>query len=322
MIFKTSTTSDVSVGQELSLPAAITDTGAERELNEDRYGVVECPSGIAWIVCDGMGGETGGELAAQIAIDAIRRELEAMPPRVASAAFKGAVSEANRIIVLRRQNPAFASMGTTFTGALFQGKEIAISNIGDSRAYIVRSGAIEQLTSDHTLVQQMVESGEITNEEALSHPKAHVLTRCIGAQPSLQLDTVRFWLWDTPADEEHDVLVLCTDGLYSMVDDGEIASLVSELSPQEACGRMVEMANERGGYDNITVAIIPLSGQLRREMPADYDEDDISRMFQQHVGTQQISEDQSLARTLGITLVLSAISALIVILYVMYLLNK
>src|SRR3954469_10788979 len=102
----------ISEGDAL-VPAAVTDTGCERELNEDRYAVIECPSGMAWLVCDGMGGVSGGELAAQIAIDAIRRDLLNYPPRDPEVALRSAVNESNRVIVLRRQNQAFSQMGTT-----------------------------------------------------------------------------------------------------------------------------------------------------------------------------------------------------------------
>ncbi len=250
-----------------AIPAAITDTGCERELNEDRYAVIESPSGVAWLVCDGMGGATGGELAAQLAIDAIRRDLEKFQARPPELALKGAIVEANRVIVLRRQNQAFSSMGTTVVGAIFEGNEVVVANIGDSRAYLIRSSAIQQLTIDHTYVQQLVDRGEIRPEEALSHPQAHILTRCVGAEPGIEVDIRRFWIWPTPPQEPRDVLLLCSDGLYSLVSESEIASIVSNNSPQDACVRLVELAKARGGYDNITVSVVPLAGQMRQSAP-------------------------------------------------------
>jgi len=258
------------LADEDRIPAALTDTGCERELNEDRYAVIEGPSGLAWLVCDGMGGVTGGELAAQLAIDAIRRDLENLPQRPAQVAVKAAILEANRIIVLRRQNQAFAGMGTTIVAALFHGREVAVTHAGDSRAYLLRDGAIQQLTTDHTLVQELVDRGEITPDEALSHPQGHVLTRCIGSEPGLELDVQRFWLWQTPDGEPMDILLLCSDGLYSLVSEAELAQIVSEETPQRASARLVELAKSRGGFDNITVAIIPLDGQLRNEPPLGY----------------------------------------------------
>ncbi|MCB0322635.1 MAG: Stp1/IreP family PP2C-type Ser/Thr phosphatase [Bdellovibrionales bacterium] len=251
--------------QEESIPAAITDIGCEREINEDRYAVVDSPAGRAWIVCDGMGGSLGGELAAQLAIDAIRRALESQDFDTGEEALRFAIEEANRIIVLRRQNPAFSSMGTTIVGALIQGDEVVITHAGDSRAYLVRAGEIQQLTVDHTYVQDLVDRGSINAEEALSHPQSHVLTRCLGAEPRLELDAQTFWIWDASDGEAEDRLLLCSDGLYSLVSDSEIAERVTNLTPQEACVQLVELAKQRGGYDNITLAVLPLGGQLHEE---------------------------------------------------------
>jgi PPM family protein phosphatase len=251
-------------------PAAVTDPGCERELNEDRYGVIECDSGTAWIVCDGMGGVSGGELAAQIAMDAVRRTLTSSGGLSADQAVELALREANRLVVLRRQNQAFSSMGTTAVFALFQGSEVVISHVGDSRAYLVRSGVIQQLTVDHTYVQNLVDQGDINLEEALSHPDAHILTRCLGSQAGLELDILKFWVWPVKEGAVKDYLVLVTDGLYTMIDDQEIARVVSSESPQAACVKLTEEAKRKGGYDNITIAIIPLNGQLRSDIPPNY----------------------------------------------------
>ena len=252
-------------GGDPLVPAAITDTGCERELNEDRYAVIECSSGLAWIVCDGMGGAMGGELAAQLAIDAIRRDLENLPSRPVDVSIKSAILEANRVIVLRRQNPAFSGMGTTVVGIMFNGPEVSIAHAGDSRAYLIRDRAIQQLTKDHTYVQDLVDKGKISSEEALSHPQAHVLTRCIGSEPGLEVDVEKLWIWESNGSDPVDYILLCSDGLYSLVSDGEIANIVSDFAPQRACVELVELGKSRGGYDNITVAVIPISGQLKNE---------------------------------------------------------
>ena len=251
--------------EEHAIPAAITDIGCEREINEDRYAVIDSPAGRAWIVCDGMGGALGGELAAQLAIDAIRRALESREFDTGGEALRFSIEEANRIIVLRRQNPAFSGMGTTVVGALIFEDEVTITHAGDSRAYLVRGGEIQQLTVDHTYVQDLVERGTINAEEALSHPQSHVLTRCLGAEARLELETQDFWIWDVAEGVDEDRLVLCSDGLYSHVADDEIASVVTSHSPQESCVQLVELAKSRGGFDNITVAVLPLGGQLHEE---------------------------------------------------------
>ncbi|MCC6952647.1 MAG: Stp1/IreP family PP2C-type Ser/Thr phosphatase [Deltaproteobacteria bacterium] len=248
-------------------PAAITDVGCEREINEDRYAVLESNAGRMWVVCDGMGGVQGGELAAQLALDAMRRGLESRTFNTPEEALFGAIEEANRRIVLRKQNPQFGGMGTTVVAAIEYAGEVVIGSAGDSRAYLVRAGEIQQLTTDHTYVQDLVERGMISAQEALTHPQAHVLTRCLGAEPRLDMDTTRFWIWDTAAGEVNDRLVLCSDGLYSHVSDEEIASIISNNSPQDACVKLVEAAKKEGGYDNITVAVLPIHGQLREEAP-------------------------------------------------------
>ena len=251
------------------LPAAITDTGCERELNEDRYAVIESSSGIAWVVADGMGGASGGELAAQLAIDAMRRHLESQSYRDVESALRASILEANRVIVLRRQNPMFAGMGTTVVAAMFRGSEVALAHAGDSRAYLVRDGSVFHLTQDHTLVQEMVSRGELSAEDSLKHPRAHVLTRCLGSEPGLRIDMGKFWI--APRDEQNhsggDKVALISDGLYSLVSDAELGAIVSDLEPQRACVHLVELAKSRGGFDNITIAIIPLQGNLTDSPP-------------------------------------------------------
>lgn len=254
-----------SMSSEDEVPAAITDIGCEREINEDRYAVVDCSVGRVWIVCDGMGGCVGGELAAQLAIDSIRRALDSKEFESGSQALRFAIEEANRSIVLRRQNPSFSTMGTTTVAALVQDDEIVIAHAGDSRAYLVRDGQVQQLTVDDTYVQDLVERGVITASEALSHPQAHVLTKCLGAEPRLEVAVDNFYLWENSGEAENDKLVLCSDGLYSLVSDEEIAQTISTLSPQESCVRLVEMARSRGGFDNITLAVLPLTGRLNEE---------------------------------------------------------
>lgn len=299
--------------EDRSIPAAITDTGCERELNEDRYAVVECESGLCWIVCDGMGGSTGGELAAQLAIDAIRRDLENLPARPADIALRGAIIEANRVIVLRRQNQAFAQMGTTIVSALFSGAELVIGNVGDSRAYLVRDGAIQQLTTDHTYVQELVEKGKIKSDEALTHPQAHILTRCIGSEPALEVDILRFWMWPSNDNTITDRLVLCTDGLYSLVTEEEIAAIASRETPQSACAKLVELAKAKGGYDNISVAIVPLVGQLRQEPPPGYTQRLPNQSRVRRPSASRGGEGRSLLRILGIVGMLSFLAALVTV---------
>jgi protein phosphatase len=292
------------------VPAAITDTGCERDLNEDRYAVVESSSGLAWILCDGMGGVTGGELAAQLAIEAMRRELETSPKRPVDQAVKASITEANRVIALRRQNPAFSSMGTTVVAAIFMGSEVGISHVGDSRAYLIRDYSIQQLTHDHTLVQEMVDRGQLKFEDALSHPQAHVLTKCLGSEPGLEVATKKYWVWETSESEATDLLLLCSDGLYSHVSDAEIATIASRMTPQSACVELVELAKSRGGFDNITIAIIPLTGQLKREPPVGFDENYAEKKAKK---LSEISNKQSWIRTILASIIFSILASLITV---------
>jgi PPM family protein phosphatase len=253
---------------EWGVPAAITDTGCERDLNEDRYAIIESASGLGWIVCDGMGGVRGGELAAQLVIDGMRRDLEGMPQRSTTTALRSAILEANRIIVLRRQNPDFAGMGTTIVCALFSGTEVALAHVGDSRAYLIHEGRITQLTKDHTFVQELVDSHQISADQALSHPQAHILTRALGSEPALEVGLQKYWIKAKHGDQpSSDILVLCTDGLYSHVNDREICAAVMDNPPRQACVKLVDLAKARGGFDNITLAVIPAGGEFSREAP-------------------------------------------------------
>ncbi len=258
------------LSDEFFQPAAITDPGCERELNEDRYAVIESASGLVWVVCDGMGGVKGGELAAQLVIDSVKRTLDSDVQLKPEDALREAFAEANRIVVLRRQNQAFSQMGTTAVGAIFQDRQVTIVNIGDSRAYLISDGRIKQLTEDHTYVQQLVKSGQLREEEALEHPQAHVLTRAVGSDPTLNVELHNYWIWDVESPSDQDYLLFCTDGLYSMITDQEILDLALKFPPQISCSQMVELAKERGGYDNITVAVVPLVGKLRKAPPAGY----------------------------------------------------
>lgn len=251
--------------------ASVSDIGREREVNEDRVAVIESRSGTAWALLDGMGGVTGGEFAAQLALDAMKRVIEGHECADPGVVLRGAIDEANRAIVLRRQNQNFVSMGTTVVATMIDGMEIVVSHVGDSRAYCVHKGKISQLTVDDTVVQRLVDAGEIKKEEALSHPDAHLLTHCLGTKVELSIPVLRFWRLPIKPGQDTDMLLLCSDGLYGLIADEEIASLVTFLSPNEACQKLVELANARGGFDNISVMIIPINGIVGKEPPADWE---------------------------------------------------
>ncbi len=247
---------------------SLSDIGCDRDLNEDRVETVQDGEATTWVVCDGMGGAAGGEFAAQLAVDAIVRHLSQSHEGFSGdEILLGALREANRIIVLRRHNPDFAGMGTTVAALRFDGHEAIVGSIGDTRAYLVRDGAVQQLTVDHTFVQRLVDEGELRPEDALNHPEAHVLTRCLGSEQNAQIEAQKLYLWPSENGDDGDIVILCTDGLYSLVPDVELGQIACSLSPQEACEKLVELARERGGYDNISVSIIPFTGMLKPHAP-------------------------------------------------------
>jgi serine/threonine protein phosphatase PrpC len=257
----------ISTAQGRASHAAATDPGCEREKNEDRFLVVSAPAGNGYLVFDGMGGEPGGEAAAQISADAIERYMRNAQPTDVEALLCAAIDCAQETLIDHRKQPQMQGMGTTVVGAFCRGAEIAIAAVGDSRAYCVNKGGVTQITCDHTLVQELVDSGQIAPQDALVHPQSHVLTRCLGSETNSRVDSKKFWVWPTKLGQGCDTLVLCSDGLYSLVSDDELHDIVGGTSPTEAARSLVTLARERGGFDNITVVIVPLPGVLKAEAP-------------------------------------------------------
>jgi protein phosphatase len=247
------------------VPAALTDTGCERPKNEDRFLVLKANLGMGYFVFDGMGGEPGGEAAAQLSVDTVRSHFEKASGTDPAELLRESLESAHDVIALRRQNPKFSSMGTTAVAALCTGNQVVIASVGDSRAYYIAGGTTRQLTSDHTFVQQLVDQGHIKPEEALMHPQSHILTRCLGSAVGFGIDISRFWLTSSAQDNQQGALLLCSDGLYSLVAEPDLAAIVGAYSPLEACTKLIGLARERGGYDNITAVIIPLAGELCEE---------------------------------------------------------
>lgn len=255
----------VSTAQDRASHAAATDPGCERENNEDRFLVVSAPAGTGYLVFDGMGGEPGGEAAAQISADAIQGYMLQAQPTDVEALLCAAIDCAQETLVAYRKEPQMQGMGTTVVGAFFRGEEVAIAAVGDSRAYCVNKSGVTQITCDHTLVQELVDSGQIAPQDALVHPQSHVLTRCLGSDTNSRVDSKKFWVWPARLGQGRDTLVLCSDGLYSLVSEDELQDIVSGASPEEAVRSLIRLARERGGFDNITVVIVPLPGILKAE---------------------------------------------------------
>ena len=221
-----------------------TDVGQVRQGNEDAF-VVEPP---LFAVADGMGGARAGEVASQLALSTIT-EME----KAGTASLEDEVREANRIVFARAgEDERYAGMGTTLTAVLASPEAIHLAHVGDSRAYLSRAGALRQLTRDHTLVDRMVQAGEITRDEAEVHPHRNVLLRALGTEPKVDVDADDIGLL------EGDRIVLCSDGLTTMVAEDQILAILDATAgkPQDAADRLVRAANRAGGIDNITVIVL------------------------------------------------------------------
>src|SRR5919197_1616991 len=221
-----------------------TDTGRQRSANEDAY-FARAP---VFAVADGMGGAQAGEVASRIATDAFDRELGATAPEIE---LKRIVKQANRRIhELAKRDASRAGMGTTLTAALIRDDEVALAHVGDSRAYRLRDGKLERLTKDHSLVEEMRRKGQLTDEQAEEHPQRSIITRALGPEARVEVDTLT-----VPA-KAGDVFLLCSDGLTAMVPEERIEEILTQAPDLKRAGRaLISEANDRGGRDNITVIL-------------------------------------------------------------------
>jgi serine/threonine protein phosphatase PrpC len=234
-----------------------TDIGRIRMVNEDRAIVQEDVGGYALaIVADGMGGHQAGDLASQMAIEMIQRQLQSihtgMSKEECKRAVKSAIEMANeKIYEFASQREHYHGMGTTVVVAVASEEHVIIGHIGDSRAYKINARSIEQLTEDHSLVNELVKNGQITREEAKHHPRRNVLTRALGTEPTIEVDT-RELEWS-----EGDLLLLCSDGLSSLVSREALYEAVNDEGVlNDKVNRLVNEALEAGGDDNITVILV------------------------------------------------------------------
>jgi PPM family protein phosphatase len=228
--------------------AGRTDVGRQRTANEDSL-AVRPP---LFAVADGMGGAKAGEVASAVAVEAVERAPESDEP--VEAQLAGIVRDANRRIYdLAVADESRRGMGTTLTLAKVHGDEVSLAHVGDSRAYRMREGELSQLTRDHSLVAELERSGQITAEAAEHHPQRSIITRALGPEPDVEVDTY------TLAGREGDVFLICSDGLTSMISDDEVTSILrSAASLDEAAEALVRAANQSGGKDNITVILFRL----------------------------------------------------------------
>jgi PPM family protein phosphatase len=234
-----------------------TDTGRQRHANEDSY-FARAP---LFAVADGMGGAQAGEVASRIAAGAFERRGRVSAEEPAEGTLEQIAQSANREIhQLAQEDSSRAGMGTTLTSALVRGEEVALGHVGDSRAYVLRDGQLKRLTKDHSLVEELRRQGRLTEEQAEEHPQRSIITRALGPEPSVNVDTMTF-----PA-RDGDVFLLCSDGLTTMVSDDEIRQILVEArSLRNAVKELVDAANRGGGRDNITAVAFRVADAEAKE---------------------------------------------------------
>jgi serine/threonine protein phosphatase PrpC len=241
----------------------VSHTGRKRRHNEDAY-VCRPP---VFAIADGMGGARAGEVASSLAAAAVETDDVGGDGKERVAAM---IQAANRSVYERSSKDAeVAGMGTTMTVALVEDAGVTFGHVGDSRAYVLRDGALEQLTDDHSLVAELVRGGKLSAEEAVHHPQRSVITRALGTDPDVDVDTF------TVDAREGDVYVLCSDGLTDMIGDDEIGEVLSErrVRLDDAAHELVRRANKAGGQDNITV--------IAFEVTEEPDEQTLERVVEQ-----------------------------------------
>lgn len=236
---------------------AKTDKGIVRDSNQDAYAVGEFSDEVVWaVVCDGMGGAAGGNIASALAVKVISDKINASyRENMKDASIKNmldsALTAANiEVFDFAEVKPELLGMGTTVVCAIVRDNQAYIAHAGDSRAYVVSKDSINQITTDHSMVQDLLSRGKITSEEAENHPNKNIITRAVGVDKSIEIDFEQVDLYDD------DVLLLCTDGLSNYVSNGEILDIMSDGKHYAFADRLVNKANNNGGGDNITVVII------------------------------------------------------------------
>jgi serine/threonine protein phosphatase PrpC len=235
-----------------------TDIGTVRDHNEDNHlalGDKQCPPGIdsLLVVADGMGGHAAGEVASQMTVDGIKEILNTgmIPKGNEYGVFlTQMVQKVNSDVFSAGQKPEHRGMGTTCTLASIRGNKVFLAHVGDSRAYLLRKNQLHQITTDHSWVEESVQQGILTREQARVHPSRNVITRAIGLGNPVQVDA------STMNIASGDLLLLCSDGLNSMIDDAEIQAITANNPIETICDLLIAAANKSGGHDNTTVIAV------------------------------------------------------------------
>ncbi len=237
---------------------ALTDIGKKRNENQDSFAIGQTPGGITWaVVCDGMGGAAGGAIASKIAAESAKQLIDKQltddcsHEKAAVILRAAAILGNSRILRSAFENPAQSGMGTTYVAAVVIDNKAVTVHSGDSRCYIITAaGEIFQITKDHSYVQSLVDKGEITPEEAENHIYKNIITRALGAASDIETDLN---IYDV---NPGDILLLCSDGLSNMVSSDDLIYLIRNGDIESAPRRLIDAANNNGGNDNITAAVI------------------------------------------------------------------
>ncbi len=237
--------------------SAKTDVGVVRSTNQDFCLAGEFANGVTWaVVCDGMGGATGGNIASETAAKIIYDKIsngyhEGMNDNSIKLLIISAIEAANATVYSRAKNDELLrGMGTTVVVAIIKEDALYMAHVGDSRLYIVTKASINQLTTDHSVVQMMIDNGEITVEDAKDHPKKNVITRALGVDEGVRID------YSQEVYNEGDIVLLCTDGLTNYVDEEVILEICNACDGYSLADKLVDVANENGGGDNVTVVTL------------------------------------------------------------------
>ena len=238
---------------------AATDLGLKRVQNEDAYWVGDgpdtSPRGVLLVIADGMGGTRAGEVASQLAVETVVHSYHQAPGDTVLEDLRDSLQDANRVVHdYSVAHPEFKGMGTTCTAVVVREPDAYVAHVGDSRAYLLREGRLSQITRDHSLVAQLLQSRQITPEQARTDPRRNLITRSVGVAASVEVDAQRV---DGPL-RDGDTLILCTDGLHGLVVDDELAAVASGPDLERACNELIALAKQRGGSDNITLILARL----------------------------------------------------------------
>jgi protein phosphatase len=295
---------------------SVSDQGRQRERNEDSHAChvpddarEQKRQGALLVVADGMGGIGRGDTASKLAVETVLDAYRSSNADTLLDDLRGALETANHAVHEEKvSHSELGPMGATCTAAVIRGREAFIAHVGDSRAYLVRGRVARQLTADHSLVAQLVREHRLAPEKAHTDPRRNVVTRGLGVEPTVNVDAFRL---EDPL-ESGDTLLLCTDGLHGQIGDEELGALASHPDPAMACQELVDLANERGGPDNITVMLARVSS-----LDADpaFPTGSAAAASPREAGGGRISEETParLARQVRVRLLLAILGLLVVL---------